>query len=96
MRETLEKINANQENIVKLLLQMTHAEKGPKIYANKEDSGSHGDNWTSESLQTSSSRGGGHYTSMGSSLSLVVANIFMEHFKTLAINPSHIKTKCWL
>jgi hypothetical protein len=43
MRETLERINFNQENIVKLLLQMTHGGKGPEIYANKEASGSHGE-----------------------------------------------------
>jgi len=42
MRETLEKVNSNEEKIVKPLLQMTHVGKGPKIYANKEASGSHG------------------------------------------------------
>jgi hypothetical protein len=42
MKETLEKINANQEKIVQLLLQMTHGGNGPSIYANKEASGSHG------------------------------------------------------
>ena len=40
MRETLEKINASQMNIAQLLLQMTHAGKGPEIYANKEFNGS--------------------------------------------------------
>jgi hypothetical protein len=30
-----------------------------------------------------------------SSLSLVVANIFMEHFETLALNSFHLKPKCW-
>jgi hypothetical protein len=42
MRETLERINANQENIAQLLLHITHAGNGPEIYANKEASGSHG------------------------------------------------------
>jgi len=42
MRETLERVNASQEKIVQLLLQMTHAGKGPKIYANREASGFHG------------------------------------------------------
>jgi hypothetical protein len=34
-------------------------------------------------------------TTMGSSLSLMVANIFMEHFDTLALNNFHLKPKCW-
>jgi hypothetical protein len=34
-------------------------------------------------------------TTMGSSLSPVVANIFMEHFETLALNNFHLKPKCW-
>jgi hypothetical protein len=34
-------------------------------------------------------------TTMGSSLSLVVANIFMEHFESLALNNFHLKPKCW-
>ena len=42
MKETLEKINANQEKIASLLLQMTHGGNGPSNYANKEASGSHG------------------------------------------------------
>ena len=32
---------------------------------------------------------------MGSSLSPVIANIFMEHFETLALNNFHQKPKCW-
>jgi hypothetical protein len=32
---------------------------------------------------------------MVSSLSRVVANIFMENFDTLALNNFHIKPKCW-
>jgi hypothetical protein len=42
MKETLERINANQEKIASLLLQMTHGGNGPRNYANKEASGSHG------------------------------------------------------
>jgi len=42
MKETLEKINANQEKIASLLLQMTHGGNGPSNYANKEANGSHG------------------------------------------------------
>jgi hypothetical protein len=42
MRDTLEKINAIQMNIVQFLLQITHAGKGPEIYAKREGSGSHG------------------------------------------------------
>jgi len=42
MRETLEKINVSQMNIAQLVLQITHVGKGPKIYANKESSVSHG------------------------------------------------------
>jgi hypothetical protein len=34
-------------------------------------------------------------TSMGSSLSSVVANIFMEHFEGLALNRFDLKPKCW-
>jgi hypothetical protein len=34
-------------------------------------------------------------TTMGSSLSPVVANIFMENFEYLALKNFHIKTKCW-
>jgi hypothetical protein len=42
MTETLERVNASQERLAQLLLQMTHAGKGPKVYANREASGSHG------------------------------------------------------
>jgi hypothetical protein len=42
MRDTLERVNASQEKIVQVLLQMTHAGKEPEIYANKESNGSHG------------------------------------------------------
>jgi hypothetical protein len=42
MRETLERVNVSQERLTQLLLQMTHARKGPEIYANREASGSHG------------------------------------------------------
>jgi hypothetical protein len=34
-------------------------------------------------------------TTMGSSLSPVVANIFMEHFETLTLNIFHLKPKCY-
>ena len=34
-------------------------------------------------------------TTMGSCLSLIVANIFMEHFETLALNSFSLKPKCW-
>jgi hypothetical protein len=34
-------------------------------------------------------------TTMGSSLSPVVANIFMEHFETLSLRRFHLKPKCW-
>jgi hypothetical protein len=34
-------------------------------------------------------------TTMGSSLSPVVANIFMEHFEALALNNFQLKPKCW-
>jgi hypothetical protein len=44
IKEILEKINANQEKIVQLLLQMTHGGNSPSIYDNKEASGSHGEN----------------------------------------------------
>jgi hypothetical protein len=40
--ETLERVNASQEKLAQLLLQMTHAGKGPEAYANREASGSHG------------------------------------------------------
>jgi hypothetical protein len=43
MRDTLERVNSIPEKIVQILLQMTHAGKGPEIYANKESSGSHGE-----------------------------------------------------
>jgi hypothetical protein len=42
MRETMERVNSNQERFAQLLLQMTHVGKGPKSYENKEASGSHG------------------------------------------------------
>jgi hypothetical protein len=32
---------------------------------------------------------------MGSSLSLMAANIFMEHFENLALKIFHLKPKCW-
>jgi hypothetical protein len=34
-------------------------------------------------------------TTMGSSLSHVVANIFIKHFESLALNNFHLKPKCW-
>lgn len=34
-------------------------------------------------------------TTMGSSLSLIVENIFMEHFEARALNSWHHKPKCW-
>jgi hypothetical protein len=34
-------------------------------------------------------------TTMGSSLSPVVANIFMEHFETSSLKSFHLKPKCW-
>ena len=34
-------------------------------------------------------------TTMGWSLSPVVANIFMEHFESLALSSFHLKPKCW-
>jgi len=34
-------------------------------------------------------------TTMGSLLSPVVANIFMEHLESLSLNSFHLKTKCW-
>jgi hypothetical protein len=40
MTETLKRVNNSQERLA--LLQMTHAGKGSKVYANKEASGSHG------------------------------------------------------
>jgi hypothetical protein len=40
--ETLERVNASQEKLAQLLMQMTHAGKGLKVYANREASGSHG------------------------------------------------------
>jgi hypothetical protein len=42
MRETLEKLNAIQDKIVQLLMQMTHGGDGPNIHTNREASGSHG------------------------------------------------------
>jgi hypothetical protein len=42
LRETLEKVNANQDKISQALLHLTHGGKGPEMYANKEASGSHG------------------------------------------------------
>jgi hypothetical protein len=41
MRENLEKVNASQERLAQLLLQMIHAGKGPEVYANREAIGSH-------------------------------------------------------
>ena len=40
--ETLEKLNASQDKIVQLLMQMTHGGNGPNINANRKASGSHG------------------------------------------------------
>jgi len=34
-------------------------------------------------------------TTMGSSLSIVMANIFMEYFEAKALNPWHLKPKFW-
>jgi hypothetical protein len=34
-------------------------------------------------------------TTMGSYLSPVVPNIFMEHFETVTLNNFHLKPKCW-
>jgi hypothetical protein len=42
MTETLRKVNESQERLSQLLMQMTHAGKGPEVYANREASGSHG------------------------------------------------------
>jgi hypothetical protein len=42
MTETLERVNVSQERLVQLLMQMTHAGKGPKVYENREASGYHG------------------------------------------------------
>jgi hypothetical protein len=42
MKETLNRINSNQENIVQLLLHMTHGGNDPRSYVNKESSGSMG------------------------------------------------------
>jgi hypothetical protein len=42
MTETMERVNASQERLVQLLMQITHVGKGPEAYANREASGSHG------------------------------------------------------
>jgi hypothetical protein len=42
MRETLERLNASQEKIVLLLMQMNHGGDGPNNNVNREASGSHG------------------------------------------------------
>jgi hypothetical protein len=40
----LEKVSVNQTLISQILLDMTHGGKGPRKYANREASGSHGGN----------------------------------------------------
>jgi hypothetical protein len=42
MRETLEKVSEIKIRSHDLLLHLTHGGKGPKTYANREASGSHG------------------------------------------------------
>jgi hypothetical protein len=42
--ETLRKVDENQTRIAEMLMAMNHKGKGPKSYANKETSGSHGGN----------------------------------------------------
>jgi hypothetical protein len=40
--ETLERVNASQEKLAQLLMQMTHAGKSPEVYAKGQASGYHG------------------------------------------------------
>jgi hypothetical protein len=42
MTETLKKVSESQERISQLIMKMNHGGKGPKTYANREASGSHG------------------------------------------------------
>ena len=42
--DNLRKVDENQTRICNLLMQMTHKGKGPKMYENRETSGSHGGN----------------------------------------------------
>jgi hypothetical protein len=42
MTKSLRKVSESQERVSQLLMQITHGGKGPKVYANREASGSHG------------------------------------------------------
>ena len=42
MTKNLERVNAIHKRLAQFLMEMTHAGKGPEVYANKEASGSHG------------------------------------------------------